>query len=192
MIPEFLEYISHLFPSISPYTEEGARLALKQFEQSGAMGSLTLAQNTEDMRQGDIFSEMSVPLVDEAGAIKIYRARVMLLSNTCDCERNSNLEFAVIWPMDELSTDPAKVAGFKSNKNYQFLYLPDARLENDLIDFGAIFSLPRKLFNKMVEAESIQKVASLSWVGYYLFLCKLTVFFMRPEDVEVNKSRDAA
>lgn len=192
MIPELLEYIQELFPSISPYTAGAAKRALSQYESAGVMGSLTLSQVPEDMRQGDVYSEMTVPLVDASGRLKQYRLKTMLLTNTCDCVRNDFLAFAPIWPIDEYFPDPTKASGVKSNRAYQFLYLPDNRLADDVVDFGSIFSLPRTVFESLLENGSVSRIASLSWVGYYVFLAKLTVFFMRPEDSEVNESRGTA
>lgn len=152
---------------------------------------MTLSSVPDDLRQGDIFENVRFFLADDDGELNLYKARCMLLTNTCDCERNDNLEFAAIWPLSKIFPVKEKADDLKRNKNYQYLYIPDMRLEDDIIDFGSIVSLPREYFLEQLGCMETSKVVSLSWVGYYVFLAKLTVFFMRPEDQSVNKLRDA-
>lgn len=189
MIPEFLDYCEQLFPSIDPYTAEGAKNALKQFEESDCLNNLTLASSDGDLRQGDIFSWVPFFVSDNDGKLQLYDLKAMLLTNTCDCVRNDYLEFAAVWRLHDFSPDPKRVRDIKRNCNFQYLYIPDRRIEDDLIDFGLITSLPRTVFERFLTEGRTKKIVSLSWVGYYMFLAKLTVFFMRCEDSDVNASR---
>ena len=62
-------------------------------------------------------------------------------------------------------------------------------LFRSVIDFGLINSYSTKLIGQSIEDKKINKIASLNDLGYYLFLCKLTIHFMRPEDIEVQQTR---
>lgn len=68
-------------------------------------------------------------------------------------------------------------------------YLPDRILKDDYVDFELINSMSRETFLRLYQEQKVKRIASLTMVGYYMFICKLTVFFMRPEDVEVNSDR---
>lgn len=189
MIPEFLEFCCQIFSSIEPYTAEEAKRALTQYEMARKEYPLTEADTCDDLRQGDIYSWLPFVVHNDEGKLELYNLKAMLLTNTCDATRNDYLEFAAIWPIGEFFPEESKSRDVKNNKNYRFFYIPDPRTKNDVVDFGLLTSIPRTLFDRFISQGKSCKEASLSWVGYYMFLTKLTVFFMRREDVEVNDSR---
>ena len=189
MIADFIEFCYRLFPSIDPYTKEQAKLCMKQFENvNGAL--LTSRYNeAEDLTQGDIFSEIPFFYIDNNGQQKMIRRKAQLLSNTCDAVRDNTLIFAALHPIDEFTSNKSMIEGIKQNHRYSALYLPDNPISDEFVDLEMINTISREAFISFLEMGKVRRVASLTQVGYYMFLCKLTVFFMRPEDVEVNSSR---
>jgi len=189
MIIEFIDFCKEVFPSIQPFTAERAKTALLQFEKEGrVLNYITNNLDENELYQGDIFSDIPFYYMQPNGTYGMAKYKAQLLTNTCDAVRNDNLNFAAILPLNKFSEK------FKNNiiknKAYQFLYLPDVNTENFVIDFGLINTIPREVFIKAFNQNKIIKIVSLSDIGYYMFICKLTVYFMRPEDVEVNKRRD--
>ena len=57
------------------------------------------------------------------------------------------------------------------------------------MDFSLLNTFSKDVLNRMIEKGKVVKETSLNQFGFYLFLCKLTVCFMRPEDEEVQKDR---
>lgn len=188
MIPEFIEFCKQLFPSIDPYTKEQAKEAMRQFE-GLEEPVLTRANNNSDLLQGDIFSEIPFYYVDDDGELSIIFRKAQLLSNTCDATRDEHLLFAALHPLEDLENNQSMRANIVRNKRYSAFYLPDRILQNEYIDFELINTMSRTTFNKLLEEQKVHKIASLTLVGYYMFICKLTVFFMRPEDEETNNGR---
>lgn len=190
MIPEFIDFCKELFPSIDPYTEEQAKQAMSQFEE--LHGPVLLkSMDSFDMYQGDIFSEIPFFYVDAHGELRTIMRKAQLLSNTCDATRDDKLLFAAIHPLKDFEGNPSMIAGIKRNKKYNSFYLPDKLLSEDYIDFELINSMSRESFLKLCTSGKVHRIASLTLVGYYMLLCKLTVFFMRPENAEVNASRES-
>ena len=189
MITDFIDFCHKLFPSIDPYTKEQAKKCMKQFEDAnGAL--LTNRFNKElDLTQGDIFSEIPFIYIDQNGKQKMIRRKAQLLSNTCDAVRDSTLIFAALHPYEEFAGNKPMVEGIKQNQRYSTLYLSDCPVSDEFVDLEMINTFSRETFIKLLEMGKVRRIASLTLVGYYLFLCKLTVFFMRPEDVEVNSDR---
>lgn len=188
MIPEFIEFCQKLFPSIDPYTAEQAKKAMLQFE--GEHGpALTRSFTDTDIWQGDVFSDMPFFFTDDDGQLRTMSCKAFLLSNTCDAVRDDNLLFAAMRPLSDFQENRSLIDGIKRNQRYSAFYLPDVILGDEFVDFEMISTFSRKKFTELLEARKIRRLASLSQVGYYMFICKLTVFFMRPEDVEVNKDR---
>ncbi len=188
MIPEFIDFCKELFPSISPYTREQAKRAMQQFE--GIQGPV-LAQtcNTFDLLQGDIFSEIPFFYTDDNGDLKIIRRKAQLLSNTCDATRDKTLLFAAIHPLADIQENPSMISNITKNQRYNTFYLPDGVLENEFVDLELISSISRESFLKLHDEKKVDRIATLTLVGYYMLICKLTVFFMRPEDASVNTAR---
>lgn len=190
MIPELVRFCERLFPSIDPYTAEGAKNALSQYKEAGHLRPFLTQPLDEGFQQGDIFSWVPFVEISDEGKPVVFMLKGLLLTNTCDCQRNDNLQFAAIWPVDEFSADLSKSDALRKNTLYQYLYYPDEALENDFIDFGLITSISRTAFEELVDLGKSARIATLSQIGYFMLLAKLTVFFMRPEDPEVNNSRD--
>ncbi len=188
-VRDIIDFCEELFPGISPYTAERAKKALEQFESDGKKINLTTLDTFDYLAQGDIFTEIPITYISGEGTAETVLCKGMLLTNTCDNSRNDRLQFAAIHSIEELEENVGLQESVKHNKAYQFLYLPDSKLEDYFIDFGLITSLSRKVIEELLHKGKVQKIASLSQIGYYMFLAKLTVYFMRPEDVEANALR---
>ena len=78
----------------------------------------------------------------------------------------------------------------KGDHTFRLFYIPDPETQDLLIDFSLLTTLSRNTFLSLLQKGIVHRIAALSQIGYYMFICKLTVFFMRPEDVQVNKDRD--
>ncbi len=188
-VRNIIDFCEELFPGLSPYTADAARKALDQFDNNNIKISLLNTQSLSYFSQGDIFTNIPLIYIDDNGDQYQYLGNAMLLTNTCDSCRNDNLQFAAIHRVEELGDITDFQNSVRHNKTYQFLYLPDSQMCDSAIDFGLITSVSRTLIEELWERGNIGKIASLSQIGYYMLLAKLTVFFMRPEDTETNEQR---
>lgn len=190
MMRELIEFYEEIFPSISPYTADEAKRACEQFENSDNTFSVAMTSCFEELSQGDIFSEMPFVFIDKEGKQCILKADALLLSNTCDCVRNEKLQFAALFKVSDFSEDEETRKNIRHNRMFQCLYLPDTRLNDEFVDFGLICSYDRELFLRLVKEQKVKKKISLSQIGHYILMTKLTVYFLRPEDSEVYASRN--
>jgi len=188
MKSDFIDFVTELFPSISPYTKKQAKESMIQFETEGRMLKYTMPSPLEHLAQGDIFGE-EIPFIKQnnEGELSAFKTKAILLSNTCDSERDDLLIFAALIPLSSLSGKSLET--IKQNKLYRYLYIPDSIISDYVIDFSLLNSFSRELFNKKLEEKAFNKVLSLNDLGYYMFLCKLTIHLMRPEDTEVQSHR---
>lgn len=187
MIQEFIDFTSEVIPSISPYTKEGIKSALEQFRTDNKKFHTTMDNNFEILTQGDILENIPFYNVNkDTGKLQVYRGRGLVLNNTCDCDRDENILIAPFIPIHNLTKDRQSVV---SNRAYGYLYLPDNNLDDSVVDFSLTNTYKRELIVKNIEDNKITKFKSLNAYGYYLFICKLTVYLLRPEDVEVNARR---
>lgn len=186
MIQHFIEFVSDLFPSISPYTKEKVKESLKQFELKGVQLKYSMHNSLPHLAQGDVFEELPFYKQDQFGNLNIFKTKAILLSNTCDAERDDVLLFAPLIKISDIDMD---IAALKSNQIYRLLHFPDPSLSEYVVDFSIINSFSRQLIETKLTNSGINKVLSLNDFGYYLFLAKMTIYLMRPEDFNVQKDR---
>lgn len=187
MIPEFVDFCQKLFPSIDPYTAEAAKRAVKRYQSLSGTPLLCRLEDTIDYLQGDIYTELPFYFVDQNGNLRTFKAKAQLLSNTCDAVRDDQLLFAAMRP---LAKYPAGMqSAIKGNQRYSTFYIDSPATNLDYVDFELINAFSRTAFIKLCNNGSVKRIASLTSVGYYMFICKLTVFLMRPEDPQTNSER---
>lgn len=189
MIDGYIDFLEKLFPVIDPYTADGAKKAVREFQRYGVKTPFFTSPLDEDYQQGDIFSRVPFAYIDREGKGQVAVTGGMLLSNSCDVTRNDTLQFAAVAPLSNYSVDDFDVSAVTSNMNYEYLYFPDTNLGDSFVNFGLISTISRTVFEEYVQAGKSERIASLNSLGYFLFITKLTVFFMRPEDPEVYASR---
>lgn len=189
MMNGYIDFLKQLFPSIDPYTAQRAKEAVEEFSRYGIKTPFFSEPLDRDFQQGDIFTKVPFVYIDKSGKGQFAEIGGMLLTNSCDATRNERLQFAAMTPIAEYSTEPERQRSIKSNINYEYLYFPDSKVSDFFINFGLVTSVSREAFQKYVEMGKSERIASLNETGYYLFITKLTVFFMRPEDSDVYDSR---
>lgn len=96
MLDEFVNFCEDLFPSINPYKIESLRTAMDQFKKNGKFLKVDLDIPLDYLAQGDIFDKLYFTYIDENGEQIQIERKAILLSNTCDAQRNENLIFAAI------------------------------------------------------------------------------------------------
>lgn len=186
MLDEFIEFTQSLFPSISPYVKDKTKEAIKQFEVKGKKLNLFNYKAYDYLTQGDIFDGVPFSRIEEDGNISVYRGKGMLISNTCSADHDDEIVIAPLLEIDSLGLNKTDIV---NNLHYRLLYLPDERYENYVVDFSLINTFNKDVLNRMIEQKRTVKETSLNQFGFYLFLCKLTICFMRPEDEDVQADR---
>ena len=191
MFEEFFNICFETFPQISPESKKAVKEIIDTYRETGATTDLFTSYEFDNINQGDVFSEVKWHSYDNDGRIIEKKEKCILLSTTCDAERKDNLVFAAIYPIDEVfkSFNPSRIDEAKKNRLTQYMYLPCSKLENYIIDFSEVFSLPRLLFNKLLDSEIVKKEITLSNEGLYFFIAKFTLAYMRWQDPEINELR---
>lgn len=185
----FVDFVQSLFPSISPYTQAETKHSLEQFYKNGKTFECYNPAVLEGICQGDIIQNVPMFKVDENGMLSQIVRTVIVLSNSCDIENDDYIVVAPFFTFEEANLDKSKIEEMKLNKFYGKLYFPDVSEEPMFADFSFAQSLPKVKIQEAIAAGRMKILHSLNLVGYYLFLCKLTIHFMRPEDADLQKER---
>lgn len=186
MIEDFISFVKRIFPSIDPYEAERVKSAVRQFEETGRTYKCFTSKPFQYLAQGDIIDELPFTMLDDNARMGKYRSKGLILSNTCDLENDDNIICAPLLPISSIDLPRDTI---EKNVVYNIIFFPDHRFSDYIVDLSLINTFPKSVINKAIEKEEIKKIASLSDFGYYLFLSKLTIHFMRPEDVEVQSER---
>jgi hypothetical protein len=142
--------------------------------------------------QGDIISGIPFLYTSTDGEIYSYKSCGILLSNTCDSVREDNLLIAPFRSLDEI-IKPDHKSAILSNQNYSYMYIPNNKVEivNSFIDFGRSNSINRELLTAFIEKGKSHRICSLTALGYYSLIVKLSIFIARAEDYDVLSYRKA-
>ncbi|MED1202572.1 hypothetical protein [Heyndrickxia acidicola] len=188
---EFITFVQELFPSINPYTAEQAMKSLHQLIKGKEKLEIFTNYSFDYLVQGDIVSELPFIYVDEDGQDRELNKKGILLSNTCDSEREKFLLFAPVFHINTYLEEGLSEANIRNNKYTKLLYLPSLIFQDHVVDLNIINSFPRLLIEKLIDKKQLTKIKTFNLFGYYLLLAKLTVHLMRPEDTDVNQSRES-
>lgn len=186
MLTDFIELVSEIFPSIDP--ETATRCLSQISHRSFDDNQLFSTRKFEYLAQGDVMAPVKFVTTDEDGGELEYTGPGMLLSNTCDAEHEEHVVFAACYPYNlfrELST--VDEASLRSNCIFNLLYLPLLGIDGKglVVDLSLIQSHSRAFISESLLQGRLTKVSSLSQLGFYLFLAKVTIHLMRPEPADV-------
>lgn len=151
------------------------------------------AVGLQELCQGDVFR------VRRSLKKKMGADFVLLVSNTCDMQRDREEKILVI-PLQRLP-HPDEVTPREKDRmrslyktvteyeNTRYFYLPptpdvgqDKGLPGLFGAFGDIVAIPSEQLNDLFESKPADRVLTLKESGFYIFLIKLSVFFLRPDD----------
>ena len=186
MIEEFIDFVDASFPNI-PYAEkEKAKEAVNQFKKTGQTVNYLYGNLLPDFSQGDILSDIPFYFFDKDGQLRRFESKAMVINTSCHIENKSSLTFV---PLVSIENNMKNLNDIQNNYVYEFLYLPDEKLRDFYIDFSITTTYQRDFIIKALESGLIKRIASLSQIGYYLFIVKLNIYFTRREDYETQDNR---
>ena len=186
----FIDFVTSLFPSISPYVQEQTKHSLEQFYEQGKTFECYNEKSLGGLCQGDIIENVKVPIIDIDGSINITERTVLIISNSCDIENDDYILIAPFYSFKEGCFSQSQITELKNNRFFGKMYFPDVSEEEMFADFSYIQSMPKHYFFDGINNNKMHIKHSLNLVGFYLLLCKLTIHFMRPEDKQLQQDRE--
>ena len=190
MLQSFVDFCYQTFPSISDDAHDALKKAIQEMQSKTLNYRLVADPIQESMfAQGDIFDRVYFSYVGKEGQLIEEIIPGILLTNTCDNERKKNLLFAPLFKISDLFEKENDIKQLKSNQKFSVMYLNEVSISDMFVDFNIISAVNREWFCSMVKSEKSKRLLSLSQIGYYFFILKLTIYLMRYEDKHVNQSR---
>ncbi len=190
MLKELIDFVDASFPCI-PYGEkEKAKEAIQQFEKTGKTVNYLLNKPLQDISQGDILYNIPFVYFDDNGELRRFNAKAMILNTSCHIENHNSITLVPVLPIDSAEFLNSSDCSVITNQIYDLMYIPDDRLSKYYIDFSMPVAYSADLIKTQIEKGIIHRFASLSQIGYYLFLIKLNIYLMRREDPITFRQRN--
>jgi hypothetical protein len=179
MLQAFARLLTDLFPSVDP--ENVKELLRKHWQQLPLPRDLFATQLPPSICQGDILNPITFIIQDKAGEFAAIDAPGMLLSHSCDFDTDDHIIFAACKRANDYLQHPA-YSNIRSNLYFNAFFLEGTPEIGDIIvDFETVQSVRRTVLSEALTDGRIHRVSSLTTLGYYFFLAKLTVRFLRPQ-----------
>ncbi len=189
MLGEFIDFVDSVLPSVDPEARDKAKTAIEQFNATGHSVEYILPKVLPLLSQGDVISEIPFSYFGEDGQQYTYKAKGMIISTSCHVDQKESINIVPVFPMSFFEMDDSQRYELKANRIFDFMYLPDFGMSDYFVDFSRINTYNKKLIVDSIKEKRIDRLFSLSQIGFYLFIIKLTVFLMRKEDNDTIDKR---
>lgn len=190
MLQEFVDLITSALPAIEPNKAEVAKRAIREFLLGNSI-NLATTPNAIDIIQGDVIGPLKFYSINEQGELSERESLALVLTNTCDIENDGQIilcpcyseqDFFRIFP--HINTSELKLNRFGS-----FFYIYRTANESFISDFSEFGNYSTDLIRKLLNDVSIKRYVTLTQIGWYFLIAKLTYHFMRPEDSATHFGR---
>jgi hypothetical protein len=188
MIKFFEDYCNRLFPSIDTSVKNSVLDAIKQIDMTKTpwfMNNLL-----EEISQGDILDRIPFNIIQDDGSVVTYMTKGLILSNTCDLQRDPYIVIAPLFNIDGSEFNASQIETIKNNMYSEKIGFKNSYLDNYFVDLSKSMSFNRKVIVKAIEKNKIKREKSLSQFAAYMLYIKLTIYYMRIENHEHFEKRD--
>lgn len=184
-----IKLFNEAFPILPGSSSREPEQSLKQFSLE-EIGVIQMIRDPLPLwAQGDILEP--IPFIDwsEEGEPVFFEAPGMIMNSTCDLDRKENIVLCPCFRLTELK----QLSAYKDipkNTVFDFLFLGKC-LTNDewVVDLSYQMTLPRQRIEKRIEEGSVSRKHSLTDKGWYLFITKFAIKYLRSDDFETMSQR---
>lgn len=188
MIKFFENYCNQLFPSIDTEIKNAVRDEVSQINMTNS--TWFMFQLLEKLSQGDILDKIPFTMMEEDGSKKTFIAKGMILSNTCDLQRDPYIIIAPVFNIEDGKFSEQQKEDLKDNIFTGKMGFKNSCLDNYFVDFSKSMSFNRNVILKGLEMNKIHREHSLSQLACYMLYIKITIYYMRIENHKWFESRD--
>lgn len=188
MIRFFENYCNQLFPSIDTEIKNAVRDEVSRINMTNS--TWFMFHLLEKLSQGDILDKIPFTMMEEDGSRKTFIAKGMILSNTCDLQRDPYIIIAPVFNIEDGQFSEQQKNDLKDNIFTGKMGFKNSCLDNYFVDFSKSMSFNRKVILKGIELNKIHREQSLSQLACYMLYIKITIYYMRIENHEWFESRD--
>jgi len=163
--------------------------ALRQFY-AEEIGLIQIIRNPLPLwAQGDILEPITFVTWSEEGEPGFFEAPGMIINSTCDLDRKEEIVLCPCIMLSELK----QLSAYKDipkNTVFDFLFLGSCLTGDEwVVNLSYPVTLPRQRIKKRIEEGNISRKHSLTDKGWYLFITKFAIKYLRSDDFETMAQR---
>jgi hypothetical protein len=146
-------------------------------------------ENSKSIRKSGTNSFETDETTNEEGrslfAIEAKKQLVLILSQTCDIQRRSNIIICPIYDLNEFIRDNTinadRARDIRSRKIQYWFYLPrNSTINESIADFQTMIYVPRSVISEYIN----KRILTLSSLGRHHLSWSLATYFGRPIEIE--------
>ena len=187
MLEEYVRLLGQLIPPVDP---DVARKVIEGVRRDRPTPNQLYAIPAPDgICQGDVIGPVTFKWVGDEGEWVEDRGLSLVISNSCDAENDDFITVALCFEYQEFAADAAIsatadfVVGVANNLVTNLLFLPAVPGAGDLVgDLSTVLAVSRLFLERGIADGSVHRYSALSPFGYYVFLSKLSLHYLRPEE----------
>ena len=109
---------------------------------------------------------------------KTFLAKGMILSNTCDLQRDPYIIIAPVFNIEDGDFSEQQKIDLKDNVFTGKMGFKNSCLDNYFVDFSKSMSFNRNVILKGIEMNKIHREQSLSQLACYMLYIKITIYYI--------------
>ncbi len=185
---EFADYIERVFPIPGlAFNDPVKTLEQFYFENIGAIK--LVREPLTEWAQGDIIDALPFADFNDNGEIVSSTKPGIIASSSCDLDRKEKIVFFPCIRSDTLQALSSYNSIIK-NKVFEFFYVGETAMGYKVVvDLNHPMSLPRERVLKNLELGRITRKHSLTREGWYLFITKFSMNYLRADDSDTMEKR---
>jgi hypothetical protein len=179
MLREFAQLTADLFPSLD---SDNTREFLRQLRRNDPSWlDLYVTQLPTELTQGDIVDSVRFIIEDGNGEATELVAPGMMLPHSCDIDNDEYVILAACRPFSSFVQHPS-AGDIRNNTFLSAFYLESVPTIGDqVVDLSILQSVQTKRLKNDIADGSAARISSFTQLGYYFFIAKITVRFLRPQ-----------
>jgi hypothetical protein len=187
---EFLNRcFTEAFPVLPESLSRDPKKSLDQFS-TEEIGAIQVVMNPlTDWSQGDILGPLPFVYWNDEGEPFYETFPGMIMNSTCDLDRKDLVVVCPCIPCSDLQGQGA-YENISKNLVYDYFYIGKCIDGQEwVVDLSHPMALPRLRIHKNLEDENISRNHSLTDRGWYLFITKFAMKYLRSDDPDTMNER---
>lgn len=188
-LDDLIRLFNEAFPILPGSPAREPEQALRQFYAEEIGTIQVICDPVPEWAQGDIIEPL--PFIDwnDQGEPVFFEAPGMVMTSTCDLDRKEYIAFCPCFMVDDLKRLSA-YNDIRKNIVFDFFFIGTCLTgEEWAVDLSRPMTLPRQRIAKRLDDRDLARRHSLTQKGWYLFITKFAMKYLRPDDMETMNQR---
>jgi hypothetical protein len=175
----FSRFVEGIFPSISPERRRALFEAARKYPDIPA--SVFATELPAKVMQGDVLGPLLFEIESERSGLFSVRVPGLMLSHSCDFDADPFVTFVPCYEYKKYA-HLTNASSIRANEVTGLFFLPPVRNREALVaDFRTPSALRTATVRSSLERGECTRICSFTEIGWYLFITKLTLHFLRPQ-----------